>query len=322
MITRVVQENMDERQHRIERLDRLQEPDGRGGVDGQSLDHPGLAGLQIDRAVNVDALTPLRVLDREFILARRPAAGGPRGMGWMYCVREQHSFIVRQGIQEIIIALDERLLLLFVELARNDTRLVILKPQTMQERDQSRAAFINEPEFLLDPGADLTCRTRQRSAYPRLQIVLLFYTQIGCAPANVEAGDAFDPALLEELAPAPDRVVIKQQRIGDLLTAPPFVQKHQGIRTPRNPARRRPVARQRRKRLTIFFVEEPRLHHARNRIRPIEKCKKFLPPLKGGGVTRDARCPPKLTRPRPPRFHSGSRLTAASSVSAISRGSV
>src|ERR1019366_149318 len=71
MITRVVQENMDERQHRIERLDRLQEPDGRGGVDGQSLDHPGLAGLQIDRAVNVDALTPARLLDREFLLARR-----------------------------------------------------------------------------------------------------------------------------------------------------------------------------------------------------------------------------------------------------------
>src|ERR1019366_8491917 len=80
-------------------------------------------------------------------------------------------------------------------------------------------------------------------------------------------GDAFDPALLEELAPAPDRVVIKQQRIGDLLTAPPFVQKHQGIRTPRNPARRRPIARQRRKRLTIFFVEEPRLHHARKSAR-------------------------------------------------------
>src|ERR1035437_1206858 len=49
MITRVVQENMDERQHRIECLDRLQEPDGRGGVDSQGLDHPGLAGLQIDR---------------------------------------------------------------------------------------------------------------------------------------------------------------------------------------------------------------------------------------------------------------------------------
>jgi hypothetical protein len=37
--------------------------------------------------------------------------------------------------------------------------------------------------------------------------------------------------LLEELAPAADRVVVKEQRMGDLLTAPPFVQKHQGIRT-------------------------------------------------------------------------------------------
>src|ERR1035437_1994620 len=165
---------------------------------------------------------------------------------------------------------------LFIELARNDTRLVILQPQTMQERDQSRAAFINEPEFLLDPGADLTGRTRQCSGYPRLQIALLLYTQIACAPAHIEAGDAFDPALLEELAPAPDRVVIKEQRIGDLLTAPPFVQKHQGIRTPRYPARRRPVARQRRKRLAIFIAEEARLNHSRNRIRPIGKCKKFL----------------------------------------------
>src|SRR5450759_89885 len=126
MITRVVQENMDERQHRIERLD-----------------HPGLTGLQIDRAVNVDALTPARLLDRELLLARRPAAGGPRGVGWMYRVREQYGFVVRQGIQEIIVALDERLLLLFVELSRNDTRLVILPPKTMQERDQSRTAFVH-----------------------------------------------------------------------------------------------------------------------------------------------------------------------------------
>src|ERR1019366_7747974 len=192
MITRVVQENMDERQHRIERLDRLQQPDRRGGVDSQGLDHPGLAGLQIDRAVNVDALTPARLLDREFLLARRPATGGPRGMGWMYRVREQHSFVVRQGIQEIIVALDERPLLLYVELAREHVRLWILEPQTMQKRDQPRAAFINEAKFLLDPGTDLACRTRQRRAYPRLQIVLLLHTQIAGAPAHIEAGDALD----------------------------------------------------------------------------------------------------------------------------------
>ncbi len=171
----------------------------------------------------------------------------------------------------------------------------------MQERDQSRAAFINEAEFLLDPGADLACRTRQRRAYPRRQIVFLLGGQIAGAPANIEAGEAFDPALFEELAPAADRVVVQQQCTGDLLAVPSIVQKHQAVRAPRHPARRRPVARhvqkhqavraprhparrrpvarQRRKRLAIFFAEEARLNHARIRILPIGKRKKFLPAL-------------------------------------------
>src|ERR1019366_7489823 len=51
-----------------------QETDRRSGVDGQDLDHPGLPGLQIDRAVNVDALTPARLSDRELLLFWRPAA--------------------------------------------------------------------------------------------------------------------------------------------------------------------------------------------------------------------------------------------------------
>src|SRR5664280_1962606 len=145
--------------------------------------------------------------------------------------RQQHGFVVGQGIQEIIVALDESLLLLFVEFARDDVRLVILQPQTMQKCNQSRAAFINESEFLLDPGSDLASRTRQRRADPSLQIALLLHTQIACAPAHIEAGNAFEPALLEQLVPAADRVVIKEQRLADLLTAPSFVQKHQGIRT-------------------------------------------------------------------------------------------
>ena len=67
MIARVVEKDTDEREHGRERLDRLQETDGRDGIDGFDLDHPGLAGLQIDRAVNVDALTPARLLDRELL---------------------------------------------------------------------------------------------------------------------------------------------------------------------------------------------------------------------------------------------------------------
>ena len=78
MITRIVEKNMDEREHRIERLDRFQKPDRRGGVDGRGLDHLGLPGLQIDRAVNVDALTPARLLDRELAWLGATAADGPR----------------------------------------------------------------------------------------------------------------------------------------------------------------------------------------------------------------------------------------------------
>lgn len=60
------------------------------------------------------------------------------------------------------IALNERLLFIFVELARNDVWFVIFETQTMQKRDQSRAAFINEAEFLFDPGAKLARRVGQR----------------------------------------------------------------------------------------------------------------------------------------------------------------
>ena len=67
--------------------------------------------------------------------------------------------------------------------------------------------------------------------------------------------------------------------MGDLPAAPHFVQKHQGIRSPRNPARRRPAARQHGKRLGVFFAEKARLNHPRNRIRPIGKHKKILPGL-------------------------------------------
>jgi hypothetical protein len=69
-----------------------------------------------------------------------------------------------QEIQEVIAALDEFLLLRHVELAGNDIRLVIFEPQAMQQRDQSRTAFVGEAEFPRDKGADLARRARQRRA--------------------------------------------------------------------------------------------------------------------------------------------------------------
>src|SRR5674476_395920 len=98
MIARVVEKDMDEDQHRIERLDRFQKPDRRDGVDGFDLDHSGLAGLEIYCAMDVDALAPARLLDCKILLARRPATGGPCGMGRMHRVGEQHGLVVGQRI--------------------------------------------------------------------------------------------------------------------------------------------------------------------------------------------------------------------------------
>ena len=88
MIARVVEKN-DERQHQIERGDRFQEPDRRDGVDGYDLDHPGLAGREIDRAVNIDPLAPARLFDREllFVGAQQPAGRA----AWVGCTASANS---------------------------------------------------------------------------------------------------------------------------------------------------------------------------------------------------------------------------------------
>jgi len=229
MIACVVEKDMDERQHRIERFDRSQELDRRGGVDGFDLDHPGLPGREVDRAVNIDPLTPARLFDRELLMFWRPAADRPRRVGRMHGVREQHGLVVAQGIQELFITLDESLLLLFVEPAWNDSRLVIFEPQAMQQRYQSRTAFVNEAKLLLDPGADVARRARQRRADKDFQCVFLRGAQKARAPAHVETGQTLDPTLFKEFEPATDRIVVQQQSSGDFLSAPPVVQKHQGV---------------------------------------------------------------------------------------------
>jgi hypothetical protein len=40
--------------------------------------------------------------------------------------------------------------------------------------------------------------------------------------AHIETGNVFDPALLEELAPAADRSVVEKRRMGGLQAAPPM----------------------------------------------------------------------------------------------------
>jgi len=170
-----------------------------------------VSGFEIDGAVNVDALSPACLFDRE---------------------------------------------LFSVELARDNVRLVIFQTQPMRQCDQPRTAFVNETELLFDPGADVARRARRRRADEDPQRVFLRGAQKARAPAHVKAGQAFNPALLEEFAPVANGVVVEKQRGGDVPTAPSVVQRHKCVGPSRHPRGRQPIPRQRDQLCAILFAKE------------------------------------------------------------------
>src|ERR1700739_3092339 len=81
MIAGVVEKDVDQHHQRIERFERFEQRDRRGSIDGLHVDHPGLSGFEVDRAMNIDAVAPAGLFDREVILFGRPAADRSRRMG-------------------------------------------------------------------------------------------------------------------------------------------------------------------------------------------------------------------------------------------------
>jgi hypothetical protein len=165
-------------------------------------------------------------------------------------------------------------MLRFGELAGNDFRLVIFETQTMQERNQSRAAFIDAAKFLLDKGAD---RARRLCCEPSLQDVFLRGARKARTAAHVETDQTLGPSRFEEVAPAEDGVVVEQEGGGDFAAAPPVNQQHLGVRAPPRRTGRRAIACQRDALAATLFAAESRLNRARNRIRPTKKQKDFYP---------------------------------------------
>jgi len=94
---------MDAGHQRVPQFQRFQQPYRRHGVDRFGFEHAGLAGFQVDRAVNVDALAPARLFDRQLLFLGRPAAHRPRGMGGMHRIHEHHDLVVRHGIQQVFV---------------------------------------------------------------------------------------------------------------------------------------------------------------------------------------------------------------------------
>ncbi len=79
----------------------------------------------------------------------------------------------------------------------------------------------------------------------------------------------------EKLAPAADRVVVEQKRMGDLLTAPPSSRSTKTSARRVTRAGRRTIARQRDQLAAIFFAQKAALNHARHQNPPNRKTQEF-----------------------------------------------
>ena len=104
-----------------------------------------LAGLQIDGAVDIEPLTARRLLHRKGEVLAGPAAGRPHLMGRMNRIDEGDGLIGAHRVEQVLVFVDERLLFGVVEAARHGLRLAIVEVQTMQQRNQPRAA-VAQPE--------------------------------------------------------------------------------------------------------------------------------------------------------------------------------
>ena len=87
MIAGIVHKDVQQPLGRKRCLDGHEQPDGADGIDGQNIFDDGLAGLEVDRAVDIQAVPATALFDRDNLLPRRPATdranavAGVRGIG-------------------------------------------------------------------------------------------------------------------------------------------------------------------------------------------------------------------------------------------------
>src|SRR6516225_3836129 len=136
--------------------------------------------------------------------------------------------------------------------------------------------------------APMARRAWQCGADKGLQRLFLRGIQETRAAADVKTGQAVDAALLKQLVPAADRIVVQQQRGGDFLTAPAVVQQHQRIRASRQARRRRAVARQRDQMPTILRAEKTAANHASSESTDPQNARKFSRPKIRDEIFEDA----------------------------------
>ena len=126
---------------------------------------------------------------------------------------------------------------LLIEMTRNRLGLSVFQAKAMQKRDQSRAAVVLHAQFRLNPGADLTRRTRRSLVNPNDELLLLRWARTASAAASIETHKRLAASLGERAMPATDRIVVQQKHPANLLAAHTVVEQYEGVGATRQSVR-------------------------------------------------------------------------------------
>src|SRR6266446_5275249 len=267
----VVKKDVDPFLSRIGGFDGDQQCDQAHRVNLRGLQHLRLPGLQIDRAMDVQALAPGGLLDPNGHVLRRPTSCRPRLMRGMYRINEHDRFIGFEAVQKLLVARDESLLLRFVKLARHALRLVIDKTKPMQQCDQPRVA-IAKLIILPKPGPNRIRAAGQPRRDKGFQSRLLLVRQLARTAFMAEIPQSRHALPLIDLEPLAHRVVVQQKRRPDLLAVPAVVQKNNRVRPPRHPVLHKAIPRDRYQCASLRCGQKSRANHQPHPNPPGPRC--------------------------------------------------
>jgi hypothetical protein len=132
MVTGIVQIDMDSFLCGMRCFYRLEQGNQAHCVDLCHLQHLCLAGLKVDGTMNVQALAPGRLFDRDRSILRRPTSRGRYLMRGMDGINEHHRLVRSHGVGKLLVACDEGLLPDLIEAAWHLVRLAVVEAEAMQ----------------------------------------------------------------------------------------------------------------------------------------------------------------------------------------------
>jgi hypothetical protein len=231
-------------------------------VRSGDFQHSGVAGLRVDRAMDIDPLASTGLRDGNLSVLCPPAAYRTSRMRRVHRIGEHHHFIGRALTQHGLVFLNEIWLLRRVELARDRPQLAVFDAQPVRQHDQLGSLLVRNAAYPGEPGANLVRAPRRGSPRSTSSAVPGVPHSAGKQHPRNQSRKPLDAVVMVQPVPGPRRVVVQQQHLGHHVAVHSVSQPHQRVRSARRPARRRPVPSQLDQVSTESTVREATSDHA------------------------------------------------------------